>query len=86
MEHREQANTGLQMLKDAIAETLRGHDSGMTNTEVAEELGIESGYLGEQKNTLTWAVLGLLLSDGQVEREGRKYRLPGQGVGGQTTI
>ena len=74
------------MVKEAIVESLQSHDGGRTNTELAEELNIQSDYLGDQRNALSWSVLGLLLKDGQVEREGRKYMLPGTGSGGETTI
>ena len=58
----------------------------MTNTEIVEDLEIPSEFLGDQKNVLSWAVLVMMLKDGEVERLGRKYMIPGSGTGGQPTI
>jgi hypothetical protein len=82
----EKAHAGLRMLKEAILETLRDHHDSMTNSEIAEDLEIPSDILGEQRNVLSWAVLGAMLKDGEVERLGRKYMIPGSGAGGQPTI
>ncbi len=81
----DKAQSAVQALREAVIESLEEHGA-MTNTEIAEKLSIESGYIGEQRNSLSWSILGLLLNNGEVEREGRKYFIPGTGSGGQTTI
>jgi hypothetical protein len=40
-------------------------------------LDMHSGYLGGQKDYLTWSVLGLLLNEQKVLRKGRRYYLAG---------
>lgn len=82
----EKAHAGLRMMKEAILESLRDHHDAMTNSEIVEDLEIPSDFLGDQKNVLSWAVLGTMLKDGEVERLGRKYMIPGSGTGGQPTI
>ena len=81
----EKAQSAVRALREAVVESLDEHGA-MTNTEIAEKLGIESDYLGEQKNSLSWSILGLLLNDDEIEREGRRYLIPGTGSGGKTTI
>jgi len=51
---------------------------GLRNAEIAEILEIHSDYLGEQKDYLSWSVLGLLLNEGKVVRKGNKYFVAGK--------
>jgi len=50
----------------------------LRNAEIAEILEIHSDYLGEQKDYLSWSVLGLLLNEGKVVRKGNKYFVAGK--------
>ena len=73
MEPYEQAQKGLELLKEAILGILTQKTDGLRNAEIAELLGIRSDYLGEQKDYLSWSVLGLLLNEGKVVRKDNKY-------------
>jgi len=73
MKPHEQAQKGLELLKEAILGILAQKSDGLRNAEIAELLEIRSDYLGEQKDYLSWSVLGLLLNEGKVVRKGNKY-------------
>jgi uncharacterized protein len=72
----EKAQQGLSLLKEAVLEELGNHPEGLQNAQVAEFLGLRSDYKGANKDYLSWSVLGLLFNDSQVERIGRRYKLP----------
>lgn len=67
----ERAQLGLDLLKAAVHELAKANLDGVTNSDVAKTLGLQSDYLGGSKDYLSWSVLGLLM------REGRMYRVPG---------
>jgi uncharacterized protein len=73
----EKASVGLMLLKDAVEEFVRAQPGGTTNKEVAETLGLESDFEGEQKDYLSWSILGLLVNEGRIRHEkrgrGRQY-------------
>jgi len=78
MKPHEQAQKGLELLKEAILGILAQKSDGLRNAEIAKLLGIRSDYLGEQKDYLSWPVLGLLLNEGKVVRKGNKYFVAGK--------
>ncbi len=78
MKPHEQAQQGLELLKEAILGILAQKTEGMINAEIAEILEIHSDYRGEQKDYLSWSVLGLLLNEGKVVRKGNKYFVAGK--------
>jgi len=73
MKPHEQAQQGLELLKEAILGILAQKSDGLRNADIAELLEIRSDYQGEQKDYLSWSVLGLLLNEGKVVRKGNKY-------------
>lgn len=72
--HLEKARVGLSLLKEAIVQLVDDSPNGISNSEVAKALDLESDFEGEQQNYLSWAVLGLLVNEGRIryEREGRR--------------
>ena len=71
----EQAQLGLAMLKNAVTKLIDANADGLTNSDVANLLGLRSDYRGRQKDYLSYSVLGLLLREGRVQRrEGRSPR------------
>lgn len=78
MNPHEQAQQGLKLLKEAILGILAQKSDGLRNAEIAEILEIHSDYQGEQKDYLSWSVLGLLLNEGRVVRKGNKYFVYGK--------
>lgn len=62
----EKAQLGLEFLKDAILELAAANPTGITNAQVVNHLGLHSDYNGEQKNYLSWSVLGILMREGRI--------------------
>lgn len=75
MDSKQKAKQGLALIKEAIIESISNHPEGLTNAELADLLDLRSDYLGKQKDYLPWSVLGLLLNDKQIRRNGRRYLL-----------
>lgn len=69
----EKARVGLSLIKEAIVACVNSNPQGISNTEVARELDLESNFEGEQQNYLSWSVLGLLVNEGRIryEKKGR---------------
>ena len=62
-------------LEQAVLEYLSEKPDGAINNEIARELGLESDFLGRQKNYLSYSILGGMIARGLVTREdygGRK--------------
>lgn len=78
MKPHEQAQKGLELLKEAILGILAQKSDGLRNADIAEILDIRSDYQGEQKDYLSWSVLGLLLNEGKVVRKANKYFVSGK--------
>ena len=67
----ESAKTGLNLLKGAILEVIHANPEGVSNTELARLLNLESDFNGNQKNYLTYSLLGLLLKENKIHRDER---------------
>jgi len=78
----EKAHSGLSLLKQAILEHLTAHPEGLRNVEIAEALGLRSDFEGEQKDYLSWSLIGLLVNEGKVlyrkVGQARKYFAQGE--------
>lgn len=71
----DKAQIGLELLKAAVLELAQANSSGITNSDVAKALGLQSDYAGGSKDYLSWSVLGLLMREGKMIRdESRKHR------------
>ena len=64
----EKAQIGLALVKDSILEFARANPAGVKNADVARSLGLRSDYRGNQKDYLSYSVLGLLMREGKIER------------------
>jgi hypothetical protein len=62
------AEAALRQLEEAIEGLLEQHPDGLTNAEIARELGIETGSPGEHRNMLSWSIVGRLVRSGRIER------------------
>jgi uncharacterized protein len=73
----EKAQAGLKEIKEAILGELKQHPGGMSNAEIVLTLGLESDFEGQNRNYLSWSLLGLLIAEGKVtysgQRQGRRY-------------
>jgi uncharacterized protein len=60
----EKAQLGLKLLKDSIALLAEENPDGVTNSDCAHYLGLQSDNDGNQQDYLTYSVLGLLIKEG----------------------
>ena len=75
---RDKAERGLQLMQDAITDLLSEHPEGLTNAQIADQLGLTSDYQGHHQGYLSWSIMGLLLKTRRVEKQGRRYCLRAQ--------
>jgi hypothetical protein len=71
---REKAQLGLALLKDAVLEFAKANPKGITNSDAASVLGLHSDYGGGSKDYLPYSVLGLLMREGRLVRQGPSKR------------
>jgi hypothetical protein len=71
---KEKAQLGLELLKSAILEFAKVNPKGITNSDAASILGLRSDYGGGSKDYLTYSVLGLLMRDALLKRDGTSKR------------
>lgn len=69
----EKAQIGLHFIKAAILELIRINPEGITNADAASLLGLRSDYRGRQRDYLSYSVLGLLLRESKIRRQGNKH-------------
>ncbi len=74
----EKAQLGLELIKSSITALSEENPEGITNSDCAHYLGLQSDNDGSQQDYLTYSVLGLLLKDGVLESikigNRRKYK------------
>lgn len=63
------AQEGIKHIENAILELLFRNPQGLTNAQIANLLNLYSEFRGEQRNFLTYATLGRLLSQGRILRD-----------------
>ena len=68
------AQEGLRQIEEAILRLLTVNHQGLRNVEIADSLGLRSSSLGNQRNYLTYSVLGNLIDEGKVVKDGIRYR------------
>lgn len=66
----EKAQLGLALIKDAVIELAKANPKGISNSDAASALGLRSDYGGGSKDYLSYSVLGLLMREGKMAREG----------------
>jgi hypothetical protein len=71
---KQKATMGLALIKEAMLEHLEAHEEGLRNADLARDLGLESDHEGQQKDYLTYSILGLLLKECQVNKVKRGAR------------
>ena len=67
---REKAQLGLGLLKEAVLEMAQANPKGISNSDAASLLGLRSDYGGGSKDYLSYSVLGLLMREGKLQRDG----------------
>ena len=68
----EKAQMGLELLKAAVMELAKANPDGITNSDAAKYLGLQSDYGGGSKDYLSYSLLGLLMKEGRIERLPKK--------------
>jgi hypothetical protein len=71
---KEKAQVGLGLLKDAVLEFAKANPKGITNSDAASLLGLRSDYGGGSKDYLSYSLLGLLMREGKLARDGGSKR------------
>jgi len=74
----DKAQIGISLLKDAIEEFTEANPDGITNSDSAHYLGLQSDNDGKQQDYLTYSVLGILLKESRIKSvkigSRRKYK------------
>lgn len=77
MTNRERAKAALDQLKATILDELRANPAGLANADLVERLGLESDFEGQNRNYLSWSILGILVGEKRVkyrgERQAKRY-------------
>jgi hypothetical protein len=77
MDNRKAAHLGLELLKEAVLSELAS--GPCSNAELVHRLDIGSDFEGENRNYLSWSILGLLIGENLVgyrgTRQTREYFL-----------
>lgn len=71
----EKVQIGLDMMASGILEFIKANKNGVTNGDVTKYLGIHSEYQGGSINYLSYSILGLLLKDNKIEKDGRLHKI-----------
>lgn len=66
IDHRENAQLGLQHIEDAIVSLLTQHETGMPPSAVADALGLEAGIDPEHRDLIAAGILELLVRNGRI--------------------
>lgn len=77
MMNRKRAQAALDELKTAILDELRANPAGLSNADLVERLGLQSDFEGQNRNYLSWSILGILIGEKRVtyrgERQAKRY-------------
>lgn len=71
----EKAQMGLELIKSAVMEMAKANEKGISNSDAAKYLGLQSDYGGGSKDYLSYSVLGLLMKDGKIIRTDNKKHI-----------
>lgn len=75
----EKAQMALELLKSSVMELAKSNPSGISNSDAAKYLGLQSDYGGGSKDYLSYSVIGLLMKEGRLKRtQYRKHIATGE--------
>ncbi len=75
----EKSQMGLELLKSAIMELAKANQGGISNSDAAKYLGLQSDYGGGSKDYLSYSIIGLLMKEGRLTRvEHRRHKATGE--------
>lgn len=67
---RQRAEVGLELIESAILEYIKSSEGGVSNVQIAEELGLQSDIDGDHRNRLSWSILGNLINKKKIVKVG----------------
>jgi len=68
----EKSQMALELMKSAVMELAKANPVGITNSDAAKYLGLQSDYGGGSKDYLSYSVIGLLMKEGRLVRNHNK--------------
>lgn len=68
----EKAQTALELMKSAVMELAKANPSGISNSDAAKYLGLQSDYGGGSKDYLSYSIIGLLMKEGRLKRNSNR--------------
>jgi hypothetical protein len=71
----EKAQMALDLLKSAVMELAKANPSGISNSDAAKYLGLQSDYGGGSKDYLSYSIIGLLMKEGRLARDHSRKHL-----------
>ncbi len=71
----EKAQMALELLKSAVMELAKANPSGISNSDAAKYLGLQSDYGGGSKDYLSYSIIGLLMKEGRLERTNNRKHI-----------
>lgn len=75
----EKAQMALELMKSAVMELAKANQNGISNSDAAKYLGLQSDYGGGSKDYLSYSVIGLLMKEGRLKRtNNRKHIATGE--------
>lgn len=64
----EKAQMALELMKSAVMELAKANPQGISNSDAAKYLGLQSDYGGGSKDYLSYSIIGLLMKEGRLRR------------------
>ncbi|MGM3057763.1 hypothetical protein ACS2TD_27270, partial [Bacillus cereus group sp. BC334] len=64
----EKAQMALDLMKASVMELAKANPSGISNSDAAKYLGLQSDYGGGSKDYLSYSIIGLLMKEGRLMR------------------
>lgn len=68
----EKSQMALDLLKSSIMELAKANPIGISNSDAAKYLGLQSDYGGGSKDYLSYSIIGLLMKEGRLKRNNNK--------------
>lgn len=68
----EKTQMALTLMKSAVMELAKANPLGISNSDAAKYLGLQSDYGGGSKDYLSYSIIGLLMKEGRLIRNSQK--------------
>ena len=71
----EKAQMALELMKSAVMELAKANPNGISNSDAAKYLGLQSDYGGGSKDYLSYSLIGLLMKEGRLVRTANRKHI-----------